>query len=138
VERFLSSTKGVAALEFAVVLPLLLLLAFGLTEFGLLMYNQQVLTNASREGARAGIVQSTPSISAATIATVVQNYAAGHLVTFGSRQSPTVEVGATCAAFGQDLAVMVQYDYTFLVAPKFMARALNPLTLTARTVMRCE
>ena len=47
--------KGVAAVEFAIVLPFLVLLVFGTIEFGLMFYNKQVITNASREGARAGI-----------------------------------------------------------------------------------
>lgn len=124
-------------MEFAIVLPVLVLLTFGLIEFGLLMYNQQVLTNAGREGARAGIVQKVPHVDAATITAVVQGYADSHLVGF-PKGPTTVTVPAICAAFGQDLSVTVQYNYTFLVAPKFITGVLNPLTLTAQTVMRCE
>jgi Flp pilus assembly protein TadG len=58
----LKSQKGVAAVEFALVLPLLVLLIFGIIEFSLLMFNKQVITNASREGARAGIVAGTPRL----------------------------------------------------------------------------
>jgi Flp pilus assembly protein TadG len=35
---------------------MLLLILAGIADFGILFYNKQVLTNASREGARAGIV----------------------------------------------------------------------------------
>ena len=48
--------KGAAIVEFAIILPLLLLLIFGMIEFSLLMYNKAMITNASREGARRGIV----------------------------------------------------------------------------------
>lgn len=48
--------KGAAVVEFAVVLPILLLLVFGIIEFGFLLYNKAMLTNASREAARVGIV----------------------------------------------------------------------------------
>ena len=48
--------KGAVAVEFALILPVLVLLLFGIVEFSLLMYNKQILTNASREGARYGIV----------------------------------------------------------------------------------
>ena len=51
-----SSQKGASAVEFALVLPLLMLILFGIIEFGLLMYNKAMITNASREGARRGIV----------------------------------------------------------------------------------
>jgi len=46
--------KGAAAVELAVVISILVLLAVGVCEFGILFYNKQVLVNASREGARAG------------------------------------------------------------------------------------
>ena len=53
--------KGAAILEFAIVLPFLLVLVFGMIEFGLIAYNKQVITNASREGARWAIGQPSPS-----------------------------------------------------------------------------
>jgi Flp pilus assembly protein TadG len=40
--------RGGSALEFAIVLSLLVLILFGIIEFGLVLYNQQVITNASR------------------------------------------------------------------------------------------
>jgi Flp pilus assembly protein TadG len=52
----LRETKGASMVEFALVLPILILILFGIIEFGILIYNQQVITNASREGARYGIV----------------------------------------------------------------------------------
>lgn len=44
--------RGAAAVEMALVTPFLLLLVFGIIEFGQVFYVQLVLTNASREGAR--------------------------------------------------------------------------------------
>ena len=49
--------KGGALVEFAIVLIFLVPLAIGIIEFGLLVYNKHIIANASREGARAGIVQ---------------------------------------------------------------------------------
>jgi len=43
---------GVASIEFALILPVLLLLVFGVISFGLLMHDMSVATNAVREGAR--------------------------------------------------------------------------------------
>lgn len=56
----MNDQKGAAIVEFAVVLPLLLVLLFGIIEFGLIMYNKHIITNASREGARYGIVVEVP------------------------------------------------------------------------------
>jgi len=50
----LNSQEGAAMIEFAIILPLLLLFIFGIIEFSLALFNQQVITNAAREGARRG------------------------------------------------------------------------------------
>ena len=47
--------KGAAAVEFALCLPLLLLILFAIIEFGWYFTNQIVLANAVSAGARAGI-----------------------------------------------------------------------------------
>lgn len=128
---------GAAAVEFAIVLPLLVLLLFGIVEFGLLLYNQQVITNASREGARYGIVSRTPRYSDGEIEQVVRNYCQDRLVTFSGSTEQTV---VTCSPtnrdiFGTDLTVDVQYPYTFLVLSNF---GLGKRDLSAATVMKME
>ena len=49
--------RGASAVEFALLLPVLMLILFGIIEFGMVMYSREVLTNAISEGARAGIDQ---------------------------------------------------------------------------------
>lgn len=135
----LKENKGAAAVEFAIILLPLILLVFGAIEFGVLMYNQQVITNASREGARAGIVASSPRLSEDDINRVVQNYASTNLITFGSANAPVTRIstpGGT--SFGDDLIVYVEYWYSFLVIPNFIPGITNPRKLTATTVMRYE
>ena len=60
-------------MEFAVVAPLFFLLVFGMIEFGRMVMVQQVLTNASREGARLAVLDGTTS---SEVATAVNNYLA--------------------------------------------------------------
>ena len=48
--------KGQSAVEFALVLPILLLIVCGLLDVGWLFYNQLSVDNAGREGARVGCV----------------------------------------------------------------------------------
>jgi Flp pilus assembly protein TadG len=50
---------GQAIIEFALVLPLLLLVLLGITEFGRAFYTLNVLTQAAREGARLAAVGGT-------------------------------------------------------------------------------
>lgn len=48
--------KGQALVEFALVLPLLMLLILGIVEFGRAWNAKQILTDAAREGARLSVV----------------------------------------------------------------------------------
>ncbi len=80
----LKSQKGATAVEFAIILPLLLLLLFGIIEFSLFLFNRHVITNAVREAARAGIVVRIPRLSNNDIETIARNYCEQYLVTFGA------------------------------------------------------
>jgi Flp pilus assembly protein TadG len=51
--------RGAAAVEFALVLPVLLMLVGGTIDFGRLYYQQIVLSNAARDGARLAAMGST-------------------------------------------------------------------------------
>jgi len=53
--------RGSALIEVALTLPLLLLVAAGIFEFGRAYQTQQVLTNAVREGARIAVLPNQPS-----------------------------------------------------------------------------
>ncbi len=134
--------RGQALVEFAILLPLLLLLLIGIVEFGLLLYNQQVITNASREGARYGIVSRTPRRSIGEIAAVVTAYSSDHLVTFGAG-TPTTDVQPDPSVlpgpvFGDDLRVEVAFPYEFYVLPQFIGELTGVTDLRATTVMKYE
>ena len=48
--------NGQSMVEFAIILPVLLLIVFGVIDFGWLFYNQSALNNSAREGARYAVV----------------------------------------------------------------------------------
>lgn len=126
--------EGGSALELAIILVVIIPIVFGIIEFGLILYNQQIITNASREGARAGIVARSPRLSLGEITNVVNAYCSGKLVTFGSATSPNASIdnsGGT--SFGDDLEVQVTWRYEFLVLPDYLGRPL-----LAKTVMKYE
>ena len=54
------SQAGAELVEFALVLPIMLLVFGGIVDFGLLLQRQQVVTNAAREGARLAVLPGTP------------------------------------------------------------------------------
>jgi Flp pilus assembly protein TadG len=140
----MKSQTGQALVEFAIVFPLLLILIFGIIEFSILLFDKAVITNASREGARQGIVApKTSRKTQAQIASIVTDYCANYLITFSGTgsltttapEAPTV-VGTTIE-FGNPLTVTVKYTYSFFVLPKFIGNA-GSLTMQAKTVMKYE
>lgn len=153
--------KGATAVEFAIILPVLILVLFGIIEFSLVLFNKHIITNASREGARAGIVarperfQENDSV---VVSAVVNNWLAGHLVTFGNPtpESDRVKVEIQdegtpdwyeyepgvlfpgedpCVEFECLLRVTVTYNYDFLVLSNL---GFGPITLIGTTIMRME
>lgn len=64
-QRFRRDERGAAAVEFALVLPLLLTLVFGVIDFGRALFAFNYLTAAVREGGRFAAVQATTSSEAA-------------------------------------------------------------------------
>jgi hypothetical protein len=153
---------GAAMVEFAIVLTVLAALLLGIIEFSLLLYNKAMITNASREGARLGIVYrpvgGLTHPPCGEIGTRAEQYARDHLITFANpspdpvitrciypkAQDPTVSCPADCSGFGTELPgdflrVEVNYTYDFLVIDILLAWAFgNVLDLEAVTIMRFE
>jgi Flp pilus assembly protein TadG len=130
---------GAAAVEFALVLPLLMMLLFGMIEFSVLLYDKAMITNASREGARRGIVYGYPNRPTdAEIKDVVSKYCASSLISFKSGSAVSTTVASTGSSPGDSLTVTVSYQYDFLVLPSFVTAISGPATLQAITVMRLE
>jgi hypothetical protein len=126
----LRSESGASAVEFALLLPVLMLILFGIIEFGLALHRQAILTNASREGARLGIVSSVPPIDLAAVNAKIDSYliAAGINPADVSRTPPPTLTGGT----GSAVIVTLTLPYTPITS--FIA----PISLVARTEMRHE
>jgi Flp pilus assembly protein TadG len=126
---------GAAAVEFALLLPLLLLLLFGLIDFGRALNAQITLTQAAREGARLDALgQPTATVVSGTQAAATGLTGVGVVVT-------------TCpanAGAGVNAVVQVRYVYTLVtplgaIARIFGASTLGPtIALAATGVMPCE
>ena len=57
--HLLRNHKGQSLVEFAIILPLILLIVMGIAQFGLLFNSYLTVQNATREGARTGVVGGT-------------------------------------------------------------------------------
>ena len=127
--------RGAAVVEFAVVVPIFLMMVFGMIEFGRAIMVQQVLTNASREGARLAVLDS-PTPTAGQVTTTVTTYLqkagiSGATVTINPTEPTT-------AAYGVPITVTVQVPYSsvsWLPSPWFIT---GNTQLKAKTVMRRE
>lgn len=137
--RNLGAQRGVAAVEFAIVLPLLLLIIFSTAEFGVALYDKAMITNASREGARAGVVLRNPKPSKQDVTNVVLAYCQNYLITFGSSNTPTVSVPSGIGGtFGTPLTVTVSYQYAGLGLGAMLSAFTGPIVMTATTIMNNE
>jgi Flp pilus assembly pilin Flp len=132
--------KGSAAVEFAVVLPILVIILLGIFDFALLFYNKQVLTNASRELARFAIVEANrdndadPSI--ADQMEYIKNFCSDRLINLGGANEMVIEPEFDPSDFSSDyITAILRYDYEHLFFSFF---GFGPTTLTGQTVMRSE
>ncbi|HBB16943.1 MAG: hypothetical protein A3J94_16390 [Syntrophus sp. RIFOXYC2_FULL_54_9] len=141
--------KGAAMVELAMILPMLLIVIFGIIEFGFVLYNKAVITNSSREGARAGIVYRVNVTSgiyepytAANIQEIVNTYLNnGNLLIPPGAPSISLPDGI-CTEFPENprpsLRVRVEYIYPFFVLPGLVGSITGPIVLRGESVMRCE
>jgi len=146
-ERALKSTrmrdrKGQAVVEFALVLPIFMLLVFGAIEFGRAYYDLHLLTNAARQGARVG---SLPDKVEADVQNAVNQFLQS--VGLSGGWSTAVEVedangvpragGLASAVEGDRVYVAVTYSFRVLVG-RILPGFTGTVPLRGRCVFRHE
>jgi hypothetical protein len=125
--------RGAAAVEFALLLPLLVLIVFGVIDFGRAINAQITLTQAAREGARSlALGQSTYQSRAQSAALGL----GGVTVTPLPDSLGVTGCPAGSAQTGDDAVVQVQYTFSFVTPIGFVFGPTK--TLTAEGVMPCE
>lgn len=133
--------RGQSLVEFALILPIFLLLVFAIVDFGMGLYSWITVTNAAREGARLGAVGADqPSITARVRDTA------------GNLDNPNLTVTVTncvsgCATTGvpgESLSVHVDYDYQLITPVSSIMNLISggsigpTLTFDATAEMRLE
>lgn len=125
-----SSERGQAMVEMALVLPVLILLIFGIMEFGRVFNAYLIITNAAREGARVGIVGSTDLKIFQTVE--------GAAPTLNNLQlSVTVTPSSAYRVRGSSLTVDVDYPVN-IYAPVISNIVGNPYMVKGSSTMRVE
>jgi Flp pilus assembly protein TadG len=128
--------RGTVAVEFALVLPVLLLIVFGIIDFGRALNAQIVLTGAAREGVRLAALGYPSAAVQARVAAAAPDLS-----------GVTVTVAASCppgAGPTADAVVNVSYSFSFITPIGAVASFVGgaglgaPIAMTAQGVMPCE
>ena len=127
-KRGLRAESGVSAVEFALLLPLMLLIVCGIMGFGNLYFQLNVANNAAREGARRAAVSPTRLTIAQVQTTLRSEY--GSSLTVNNLDYDLPATGAVTAKV--TITVTVLTPYIARRIPNF------PTSVTAQCVMRVE
>ncbi len=124
---------GAAAVEFAFIVPLLVLLFFGIVYFGLSIFRQQVIESAAREGARVASLAGTADEVEAAVDAAATGFGADEV---------TATVVESCTDIDGDAVVRVVADsdrFTFYVPflNNDSGGTVDP-TFTANATFECE
>ena len=119
-------------MEFALVAPLFFLLVMGMIEYGRMVMVQQILTNASREGARRAVLE---GMSSGDVSAAVTDYLQGSSI---SGATVTVTSNAPVPPdYADSMTVNVGIPFSqvsWLPSPMF----LGSYQMSASTTMRRE
>ena len=142
-----SSDRGAELIEYALIVPLLMLVLLGIAEFGLFFQAFSVVSNAAREGARMGVLARETDAtyySAADIQARVASFISTGLP--AAAATPTTTVACESQSWGGGPAfyvgkVTVNYTYTFqFIGPiaSLFGRSFASVPMTAVSTMRRE
>jgi Flp pilus assembly protein TadG len=120
--------RGQSMVELAIVLPVLVVLLFGIVQFGIAFNNYVTLTDAVRAGARAGAVARNDSNPSNDAVNAVLNSA-----TNLNQSNLNVSVNSTWAP-GSDLTVSATYPYSI----SLLGWVVVSGNLTSQTTERVE
>jgi Flp pilus assembly protein TadG len=134
------SERGAALVEAAVTIPILLLIAVGIFEFGRAYQTWQVLTNAAREGARLAV---TPGSSTANVEALVRDYMQnGGLPNHATAKVQVVRNVALPSGTASNITI--GYPFSFMVLQPVIqliqagSATGEPITMGATATMRNE
>ena len=129
-----ASERGAAAVEFALLVPILIMILLGTMEFGRAYSAQSTLSNAAREGVRVMAInnsQSSAKAAAKNVAAVLNPGLKDENIVFKYQTTPaTTPVPTACAA---NVQVTVTIDYSLTT----MTGIAGPFVMKGTGTMQC-
>lgn len=141
VRNWRRTEAGQSLVEFSLVLPIFLVLVFSLVDFGRAFYTWMIITNAAREGARAGAVQLDENgINQKLYASFCSNYPSSCALDT-SRMSVTKT--NVQGSRGTEVSVDISYDFDYVTPLGSVLQLLggsdvSPLVIKSHSSMRLE
>lgn len=123
------SERGAAAVEFAILLPLLLVLVLGTIEFGRAYNTQITLTNAARDGARVMAISGNQTAARSAAKNTAASLNPGLLDT-------NIQMGTTCPAM-IPAGTSPQTTFTISYTLPTITGIAGPFPMTGKGVMLC-
>ena len=130
-------SRGQSLVEFAVVLPIFLLILAAVIDFGLGLYSQMTVINAAREGARLGVVSqpfSSTAVNDRVVAMTAGLDQSNLTVSITCKHDDGSSVSCSSTTTGDEIQVQVDYDYHMLWPLAFG----NTIDLSSTVQMRIE
>lgn len=122
------SIKGQALVEMAIILPVLIALIFGMTDFARVLNAYLATTEASREGARVAALSGNDAAVVLAVNDAVPNLDPTRL---------TVTTLPAIRSRGDAVTVTVTYNID-IITPLVNTMLNNPMPITSQTIMRVE
>lgn len=127
--RRAADERGAAMVEFALVLPLLLMVVFGIFQFGIVFRHYLTITDAARVGARAAAVARDTGECAAASTAIQKTVSAADWAVIG----PTFQC-TPGASTGDPVTIALHYPYSIEIP--FVD--ISPGTIDAKATERVE
>lgn len=106
--KYIKNHKGQALVEFALMLPVLLLLVVGVMEFGLIINQYIVMAEAAREGARSAAVGSSNATIISVATTAANQVETGQLTVTISPSDTRIRGDSVTVTVGRPMQAITQ------------------------------
>lgn len=126
---------GQSMVEFALILPIFLLILCGIIDFGWLFYNQLSLNNACREGARYAVVNTAEDADTQAIIDHIENVTT--TVFSNDGVDITIEYSSPADPTAGDITVSMKADISFFT-PVLSTVLGEEKTITSTVIMKVE